>query len=882
MDLEVYKRKRDFRNTPEPRGKVTRRKAHQLSYVVQKHAARNLHYDFRLELNGVLLSWAVPKGPSLDPAEKRLAIHVEDHPLDYGEFEGLIPPKQYGSGAVMVWDRGTWLPKGDPERGYADGHLKFDLQGDKLNGGWVLVRTRGSKYGGQQGDKAWLLIKENDQFARRGPRAHVVDEAPDSVLSGRDIEQIARAGDRVWESDRPVKAKRPRAPARSSSTPAAKASRKRNGDAASINLSNIEGAKRARLPATLSPMLATLVSAVPAGDQWLHEMKYDGYRMLCCLDKGSAAVHSRNGKDWTRSMQAIAKAAEQLRIESAWLDGEIAVVMADGRTSFQALQNALDASEPVQLTYFVFDLPYLNGYDLRDVVLIERKRILEQVLRSAPPMLRFSEHVLGSGQEFFSKACSLNLEGAISKRLDSSYRGARSRDWVKVKCSRRQELVIGGFTEPQRTRSGLGALLLGVHEPGVGLRYAGKVGTGFDRKNLGLLRSKLDALERKSAPFVNPPKGFDAKGVHWVKPELVAEVSFAEWTAGGTLRQASFKGLREDKSVSEVVREEPQPRFTASRGKKLIDQKSKRTHRMEADRAITTVADVQISHADKLLYPDAKLSKLDLARYYEAIGQWILPHLKNRPLSLLRCPDGWKAECFYQKHADKNVHSSVGRVEVPEGSGSATYMMIKSLTGLMGMVQWGVLELHPWGSQAPKLDRPDRLIFDFDPHAAIAWKQLVEAVQLLRSLLEELGLIGFLKTTGGKGLHVVVPIRASLSWDQAKRFAKATADLMVHTYPDRFIATASKSRREGLIFVDHLRNAQGATAVCAYSPRARANAPVATPITWEELDRDVRFDHFNVRSVPVRLDRMKADPWAGFFDVKQSVGSAMLKRMGVR
>jgi bifunctional non-homologous end joining protein LigD len=503
-------------------------------------------------------------------------------------------------------------------------------------------------------------------------------------------------------------------------------------------------------------------------------------------------------------------------------------------------------------------------------------------LRSAPATLRYSDHVQGSGKQFLAQACRLNLEGAVSKRADSTYAGIRSRDWVKIKCSRQQELVIGGFTDPKGRRPGLGALLLGVYEPEGGLRYSGKVGTGFDQQSLDTLRKKLEPLERNAPPFQNPPRGFEARGVHWVKPELVAEVGFAEWTADGTLRQPSFKGLREDKKAAEVVRESAQPMTSSSAGAEKKPGSNRRAPAAQrAAAAPASVAGVALSHPDKLLYPDAKLSKLDLARYYEAVGDWIVPHLQNRPLSLLRCPNGWQSECFFQKHADKSVHAAVKKVMVPQGTGSATYMMVNSASGIVGLVQLGVLELHPWGARAPKLERPDRLVFDFDPDEAISWEQLAEAVGLARSLLGELGLTGFLKTTGGKGLHVVLPIRPTLSWDQAKRFTRAVAELMVNTFPDRFVASAAKTKRIGRIFIDYLRNAEGATAVAAFSTRARANAPVATPIAWDEIDRDLRFDYFNLRSVPERLARLKADPWAQFFSMKQSVTAAMLKRLGV-
>ena len=882
MSLQRYREKRDFRLTPEPRGRVARGKAKALSFVIQKHAARRLHYDFRLEFGGVLLSWAVPKGPSLDPQDKRLAIHVEDHPLEYGGFEGIIPPDQYGSGTVMLWDRGTWAPSGDPVAAYKQGHLKFQLDGEKLKGGWTLVRTHGSKYGGKSGEQAWLLIKENDRFAQHGSNG-VVDEAPDSVTTGRNLDQIARDRKHAWHSNRSV-AENVRAGALTAGkSPAA---RKRSATSArggtSASPAAIEGAKSAPMPATLTPMLATLVDAVPVGDDWLHEIKYDGYRMLCRLERGKARIFSRNGKDWTLQLRPIADAAQRLNVKQAWLDGEVTAVDAEGHTSFQVLQNALSDPNRKPLTCFVFDLLYLDGYDLRHVTLTERKRALQQLLEGADPALRYSAHVQGAGADFFKEACRLGLEGAISKRADSLYRaGVRTREWVKVKCGKRQETVIGGFTDPQRSRKGFGALLLGVYESGE-LRYSGKVGTGFDDKTLTKLRSMLDKLEQSSPPFSNPPRGFEAKSAHWVKPQLVAEIAFTEWSNDGALRHPSFQGLREDKKATEVVRERP-----AAESASITDApkraSSRPARRVKASKDVASdsvVAGVTLSHPDKQLFPEAKLTKRDLALYYEKVADRILPHLRDRPLSLVRCPDGWNRQCFYQKHADKSVHQAVTRIEVPERNGKAMYFAADSLAALVGLVQWGVIEIHPWGSRAPKLDRPDRLLFDFDPDPGVAWPQIVEAVGLLRTLLEDIGLTGFLKTTGGKGLHVVVPVRATLDWDEAKDFTRAVADFLVRTFPDRFIATASKHRRKGRIFIDYLRNAVGATAIAPYALRARANAPVSTPITWEELAAgDLRFDHFNVRNIPERLSRMRKDPWASFDATKQSVTRAMIKRV---
>jgi bifunctional non-homologous end joining protein LigD len=922
MGLERYREKRNFRATPEPRGRVVRGKAKELSFVIQKHAASHLHYDFRLELNGVLLSWAVPKGPSLDPHDKRLAMHVEDHPLEYGGFEGIIPPRQYGSGTVMVWDRGSWHPIGDPVAGYQKGHLKFELDGEKLKGGWALIRTHSSKYG-KSGKQAWLLIKESDEYAKEGEAARIVDEEPDSVVSGRTMEEIAHDKANEWHSNRSVAANVRggaladvvSAKARKSAKPSGgKASRSVGAGGANAGNKGVQmspasaaGAKKARMPASLSPTLATLVDSAPTGDDWIHEVKFDGYRMVSRIDHGEVHVYSRNGKEWTAALPSIVASLQRLDVDQAWLDGEIAVADAQGLTSFQQLQNALSDPRAKNISYFVFDLLYQDGYDLRAVALTQRKQLLRALVGKSDAVLRYSVDVQGSGAEFFEQACKLKLEGAVSKRANSVYReGVRTRDWLKVKCGHRQEMVIGGFTDPQGSRSGFGALLLGIYEGGT-LRYAGKVGTGFDDQTLTKLRPILGKLEQKEAPFVNPPRGFEAKGAHWVKPQLVAEIAFTEWSNDGALRHPSFQGLREDKKATDVVREQAAPvkasngdaepptrnRSTATRARPAratstravsIRTTSARTasggKTAEVSRASTdTVAGVKLSHPDKPLFPEAKLVKRDMALYYEAIADWILPHLRDRPLALVRCPDGWSKQCFFQKHADKSVNAAVTRVQVPESDGTATYFAANSLPALVALVQWGVVELHPWGSRTPKLDRPDRLIFDFDPDDGVGWKQIVEAVGVLRALLDELGLEGFLKTTGGKGLHVVVPIRPTLDWTQAKGFTKAVADLLVGTFPDRFIATLSKERRKGKIFIDYLRNAEGATAIAPYAIRARAKAPVSTPIAWNELDTDVRFDHFNVRNVPDRLRGLRKDPWASIGEIRQTVTRAMFKRV---
>lgn len=856
MALETYRQKRNFRITPEPKGVKRPLKKNGLSFCIQKHAASHLHYDFRLELNGVLLSWAVPKGPSLDPNDKRLAMHVEDHPLEYGDFEGIIPAKQYGGGTVLLWDKGTWIPKEDPEVGYKKGKLKFDLAGDKLKGGWTLVRSHGSKYGG---DKAWLLIKEDDAFVRRD--AQIVDDKPRSVATGRTIEEISVQRDRTWESNKSVKQNVKNGAVK-------KVTR-------SIDPSKTQDAVKRSMPAFIEPQLATLVKTAPDDDGWIEEIKFDGYRMLCQIDQGQASLHSRNNKEWTANFPSIAEAAARLPVKSAWLDGEVVQMDERGRSSFQNLQNALSLNEESALLYYVFDIPYLNGFDLRNVPLLERKSLLELVMASPPGPLRLSFHQVGNGSAFFRETCKLGLEGMIAKAAASKYSGNRSRAWLKVKCGLRQELVIGGFTNPEGARVGLGALLLGVYENGQ-LRYSGKVGTGFNDAMLIKLRKQLADLELDKPAFSNPPRGAQAMRSHWVKPVLVAEIEFTEWTNDGTLRHPSFQGLREDKVATEVIRELPKDVDAKEAAGPAKASKGTKAKAQTAD--ADAVAGVHISNPEKLLYPEAKLGKHDLALYYEAVADVMLPHLAQRPLSLLRCPNGWGKECFYQKNVDRGANDAIDRVQVSTSDGPATYMMANSTAALVALLQMGVLEIHPWGSTTANLSNPDRIVFDFDPDEDLAWKNLVEGVRLIETLLTEIGLRGFLKTTGGKGLHVVVPIKPTQPWPVIKGFSKAIADLFAQTFPDRFTQKMAKAARRGKIFIDYLRNDEGSTAIAPYSLRARANAPVSTPIAWSELSKEVRFDYFNVRNILPRLK--KADVWGEFFAVDQEIDSAMMEKVG--
>jgi bifunctional non-homologous end joining protein LigD len=865
MGLQQYWKKRNFKETPEPRGKP-KAASERLQFVIQKHAASRLHYDFRLELDGTLKSWAVPKGPSLDPGQRRLAVHVEDHPLDYADFEGIIPAKQYGGGTVMVWDRGYWSPIGDPRAAYRRGRLKFHLMGEKLRGVWNLVRM-GPRSG--EDKENWLLIKEQDQEARRGDKGDITTLA-DSVASGRTMEQIAAGRDRVWHSNRSAKSPDSGRPSRRES----------------IDPSAVQQARKATMAEWVQPQLTTLVEKAPEGDEWVHELKYDGYRMLCSLRDERAKLFTRNGNEWTSKLQRIADAAGMLAAKQAWLDGEVVALLPDGRVDFQSLQNAFDSRSETNLIYCVFDLLYLDGYDLRAAPLLERKRLLAELAKdsSDSSRIRYSDHIAGRGATVFEEACKRGMEGLVSKRADASYVAGRNRNWVKVKCGQRQEFVIGGFTEPSGSRVAFGALLLGVFDREGRLRYTGRTGTGFSERSLKELHKRLLPLKQSASPFTNPPTGADARGVHWVKPVLVAEVAFAQWTNEGLLRQASFQGLRDDKPARDIVKELP-AEVDAGSPRPIVRRRHWRTGSTARKKQLTSaelavVAGITLSHPDRVLYPDIGLTKLALARYYEKVSEWIVPHLEGRPLTLVRCPEGYTGECFYQKHANETVPKAIGRVKIPEDNTTRIYMVADSLAAVVGLVQMGVLELHTWGAKRDLLERPDRIIFDLDPDTSVPWKSVVEAAQLVRTLLNELDLECFLKTTGGKGLHIVLPLQRVHTWDEVKSFSKAVADHLVQHIPDRFVANMSKQKRKGKIYVDYLRNAKGATAIAAFSTRARAGAPVSVPLAWEELSVDIRSDHFTVQTLPARLGTLKADPWGDYFKIKQKLTPRMKKALG--
>jgi bifunctional non-homologous end joining protein LigD len=619
------------------------------------------------------------------------------------------------------------------------------------------------------------------------------------------------------------------------------------------------GAVPARLPGFVDPELTTLVDAVPEGEEWLYEIKFDGYRALCRIEGGQARFFTREGNDWTERFGTLAAAAARLPVSAAFLDGEIVVLESDGASNFQSLQEALGASQTARLVYYVFDLPYLEGYDLRAVPLETRKQLLAGLLEQGRKTgaVRFSDHVTGNGKEFYRRACASGLEGIIAKRKNSPYRAGRARDWFKIKCHASQEFVIGGFTEPSGSRTGLGALLVGVNNDRTELVYAGKVGTGFNRRSLADIRERLEKIETRSPPFANPPRRPRREGVHWVQPRYAAEIEFTGWTRDGMLRHPSFKGLREDKPTRKISRERPEPNPANAR-----------------QNSLTTIGGVTLSNPERVLYPEAKITKIELARYYEDIADWILPHVALRPLTMVRCPEGY-GKCFYQKHIEENLPESFKRINVKERKASGRYVMIDSLSGLISLVQMGVLEIHTWGSRAEHVEMPDQLIFDLDPDSGLVWRRVIEAARLLRRRLAALGLEAFVKTTGGKGLHIVVPVAPEVEWDEAKEFTKNVAESIARDAPDRYLTNMSKTKRAGKIFIDYLRNGRGATAVAAYSTRARAGAPVSVPLRWEELDDDIRGDHFTLRNVRQRLARLRKDPWANFSKSRRSIRTAI-------
>ncbi len=829
--LSEYNRKRDFGITAEPAGSAPagKRKATALSFVIQKHDARNLHYDFRLELDGVLKSWAVPKGPSLDPTQKRLAVHVEDHPLSYGNFEGSIPAGQYGAGDVIVWDRGVWQPHEDPHKAYAAGKLKFTLVGEKLSGDWALVRTRlkGS------GDKEqWLLIKEKDQQARPSDDYDIVEAEPKSVLSDASVGK-------------------PKAPAKRQKAAAAK---------------KAPVAKRAdALPEQLAPQLATLVDRAPEGD-WQYEIKFDGYRMLARIRDGDVRLFTRNGNDWTDRLPRQVKALQTLKLKDSWLDGEVVSLNGEGLPDFQALQNAFDIGRSLDIVYYLFDAPFLDGQDQRSAPVQERRAALKSALSaSRSKLLRFSEAFAANQRDIFESACDLALEGVIGKRVGSPYVSSRNADWIKLKCRLRQEFVIIGYTRPQGSRSGFGALLLAVNDDS-GLVYAGRVGTGFDQASLKAIYAQLTPLERKTSPLHKALTSAQARGVHWVEPQLVGEVNFAEWTREGVVRQASFVALRTDKPVAQIIHELPRKATSVTKA---------------APKAKKVSSGVNITHPDRVIDKQSGTQKQQLADFYQGISAWILPFLQHRPVSLLRAPEGIEGEQFFQKHSERLAIPNIKQLDPALDPGHARLLEIDTTDALIGAVQMGTVELHTWGATVDKIETPDLFVLDLDPDPALPWKAMLEAAQLTLSVLDEIGLQAFVKTSGGKGLHLVVPLARRDGWDSVKAFAKAIAQFMSAQLPERFTATSGPKNRIGKIFIDYLRNARGASTVAAYSVRARPGLPVSVPVSREELNGLRGAQQWTVANLHERLDKLKADPWAGYAN-RQKITKKMWDKLGAK
>jgi bifunctional non-homologous end joining protein LigD len=863
LALDVYRKKRKFDVTSEPRGHKGRRIGY--AYVIQKHAARRLHYDLRLELDGAMKSWAVTRGPSLDPNQKRLAVHVEDHPIEYNKFEGTIPKGEYGGGTVMVWDRGTWEPEADPHKGYAKGHLDFVLHGEKLHGRWHLVRMHSRPRDKHQN---WLLIKGNDEEAR-GPRGKdILDEEPLSAVTGRSIDDIAsgKGKKRVWHSNRgskttseePAKAvasaKKKRAPAKAFN--------------ATIDRKTDKPATDARLPHFVLPSLATLHESPPSGDQWLHEIKFDGYRLEARLDHGKVRLLTRTGLDWTHRFKPIAQAIAPLHADSALIDGELVAEDESGHSSFSLLQTDLKDSRYDHLRYYAFDLLYLDGRDLRDEPLVKRKAVLARLLKTEGKnsLIHNVEHLDGDGRVVFKHACSLGLEGVVSKLRDATYRSGRSENFVKSKCHNAQELIIVGFTPSAAEPDAIGALTVATHEDGE-LRYAGRVGTGYTREIARDLWRRLKPLKAKKAP-VEIPKDERRKDVVWIKPKLVAEVEFRGVTHDGLLRQASYKGLREDKPAGEVVREIPAEQKTAA----LMAEKAKlpkTAARKPAAKSGTgnsfTIANVHLTHPDRVYWPDAHVTKQELAEYYASIWDLMAPHVVDRPLAIVRGPEGIGGELFFQKHIASNIKKSPLRHAVDAKEHDV--IAVEKLDDLVALVQSGALEVHVRGSRLDNLEACDRIVFDLDPGDGVSWKDIVEGARETRERLETLKLKSFVKLSGGKGVHVVVPV-ADTDWEDAKNFSQRIALGMAADNPNRYVGKMTKSLRKGKIFIDYFRNSREATSVAPYSTRARPGAAVSAPLSWEQIGRSKSAAEFTVLNLKKHFKR---DPWADIGKIKQKL-----------
>jgi len=794
--LATYRGKRDFQKTREPKAGARSKTGH--LFIVQKHDATRLHWDFRLEMDGVLKSWAVTRGPSLDPQDKRLAVRTEDHPMAYAGFEGTIPAGEYGGGTVMLWDTGEWEPVGgkDPARTIEEGHVHVILHGQRMKGEWLLVRMKP-----RPGEKRenWLLRKVEDSQA--GGSGDLVDTALTSVASGRSMAEIAQGDDPVWHSD----SRKAKADPKAANNPKTRPGRKI--EALSTN-GGTRGKGTGKLPAFRDVQLATLVDHVPSGTGWLHEVKYDGYRALLAVSSGTVKAYTRHGLDWSDRFAPIVAAVSGFCLGSALIDGEVVAFDPKGRPSFSALQAAL--KDEGDLHYFAFDLLEADGEDLTKLGNADRKARLEALLQGAEPPIHYADHIASGGETLFDRLCREGYEGIVSKRADAPYRGMRTRSWLKAKCTRRQEFVILGYVESDKKGRDLRSLALGLNEAGA-LRYAGRVGTGFDAEARAMLLARLKPLTRKTPPAEVPRVA--ARGVRWVTPKIVAEIAFAEFTADHVVRHASFLGLREDKEADEVVPETP----VAQAG----DDKP---------------FGIAITHPDRVIDPDGGITKGQLAAYYAAMADPILRWTAGRPVSLVRCPQGRGKKCFFQKHDAGSFGDHVGHVAIREkDGGSEDYLVLEDGAGLLTCVQMGTIEFHGWGAPAADVEKPDRLVFDLDPDEGLAFADVVSAAGHLRDLLGEMGLATFPMLTGGKGVHVVAPLVPEAEWPAVKDFAQRFAAALAQDQPERFTAALAKKQRTGRIFIDYLRNQRGATAVMPYTVRAREGAPVAVPVTWQEL-----------------------------------------------